>query len=365
LLETLDNVYFGNTVLQYLIFLAYIFGGIVLGKIFYWLSTSVIKVFVKKTKTEFDDILIGLLEKPVIVLIVLGGIYLGLAQMNFPSNVAKIINDIWFVLLVLNLSWVGINFIDAIILNYIRPMAKKSKSTLDDHLVPLISKTIKVVLWVMVILMFIDKFGIDISTLLTGVGLGGLAFALAAQDLLSNLFGGIAILTDKPFKIGHRIKLDGPEAWVDGWVTEIGLRTTRIRTLDGTQLVIPNSDIAKSVLENVSREKARKVKLTVGLEYSTPQEKMLEAEKLLAQIVKKNKATDDESIVSFTEFAESSLNILLIYWIKDLDNILQTKNEINLAIKEAFEKAGISMAFPTRTVHMITETKPKKASKKK
>ncbi|HHE36474.1 MAG TPA: mechanosensitive ion channel family protein [Candidatus Woesearchaeota archaeon] len=354
----LENTLWGNTYYQYLILVVSIILGVVLGKAFYWVSTKFIKVFTSKTKTKLDDIIIENLEKPVIFLIILGGIYYGVNQLAFSEKAHAFLNNVFLVLITLSITWVIINLIDSFIEFYLKPMAARTKSDLDDHLIPIIRRLIKIILWVFVLIMLIKKFGIDISALLTGVGLGGLAFALAAKDMLSNFFGGIAILTDKPFKIGDRIKVGGN----DGWVREIGLRTTRIETLDGTQLVIPNSQIADTVVENVSRERARKVKITLGLEYSTPQKKMLEAQKILRDIIKKNKRTDDECVVSFTEFADSSLNVLLIYWIKDLKKILETKNEINLAIKERFEKAGINMAFPTRTIHLFGENKPSKES---
>ncbi|MBU1198584.1 MAG: mechanosensitive ion channel family protein [Nanoarchaeota archaeon] len=353
----LENILWGNTYSQYLILIISIILAIVIGKIFYWLSTRFIKVFTVKTKTKLDDIIIGLLEKPVVFLIIWAGLYYGLNQLTLAVKAQSTINNILMVLLALNITWLVVNLIDAFIVNYLKPKAEKTKSDLDDHLLPIIRTLVKIVIWIIVLVMMIKNFGYDVSALLTGVGLGGLAFALAAKDLLSNMFGGVAILTDKPFKIGDRVKIGSN----DGWVTQIGLRTTRIKTLDGTQLVIPNSEIANGVLENISREKARKVKLNIGVVYGTPQKKMLEAEKILKDVVKKNKSTDDDSVVSFNEFGEFSLNILLIYWIKDLNKILETKHEVNLAIKDRFEKANISMAFPTRTLHVINE----KSSRKK
>ncbi|KYK26878.1 hypothetical protein AYK26_07080 [Euryarchaeota archaeon SM23-78] len=351
----------GNTYQQYLILIAYILLGITVGKVFYWLSTKIIKVFTSKTKTKLDDIIIENMEKPVVFLIVLAGFYFGFGQLNLSVAAGNFVNQVFVVLFVLSVTWVVINLIDSFIKFYLKPMAAKTKSDLDDQLIPIVRKGIKIVLWIIVLIMLIKKFGIDVSALLTGVGLGGLAFALAAKDMLANLFGGIAILTDKPFKLGDRIKVGDN----DGFITEIGLRTTRMRTFDGTQIVIPNSVIADSVLENISREKARRMKITIGVEYSTPQKKMLEAEKILKDIIKKNKKTEDDSLITFNEFGDSALQIMIIYWIKDLDNILAAKHEVNLAIKERFEKAGISMAFPTRTVHLINEKASKPRKKKK
>jgi MscS family membrane protein len=212
----------------------------------------------------------------------------------------------------------------------------------------LAKRFVNFIFYIIAIVMILRAMGFEVTGLLAGLGIGGLAFALAAKDMLANLFGGVTILSDKPFKLGDRIKVAG----YDGWVKEIGLRSTRIMTLDGFLMIIPNSMVANSAIENVSEEDKRKVVMTIGVEYSTTQAKMKKAKEIIERVVKKNKDTDDKALVSFTEFADSSLNFLVIYWIKNLDDILGAKHNINMEIKKEFEKAKISMAFPTRTVHL-------------
>jgi len=351
----LDTILWGNTYLQYLIFFISIIVGIAAGKVFYLISSKVIKLFTAKTKGKFDNILIQVLEKPLIFIIFLAAFNFGFSQLTLSAGIESASKNIFTVLYALNICWIIINFVDAIIINYIKPMAERSNSDVDDHVLPIIRKLVKVIFWAIVIIMIIRNFGFDVSALLTGVGLGGLAFALAAQELLSNLFGGLAILTDKPFRIKDRIRVGANE----GWVREIGLRTTRMETLDGTQLIIPNAEIAKSVIENVSKEKARKVKLNIGIEYGTSQKKIIEAEKIVHDVVAKHKLTEDESIAALSEFGDSALIISIIYWVKEanVDKLMEIKNDINLAIKDKFEKAGISIAFPTRTVHLVQNKK--------
>ena len=353
-----DIILWNNTYLQYLIFLISIIVGIAGGKVFYFISTRIIKIFTAKTKGKFDNILIQVLEKPVIFIIILAAFNFGFSQLTLSLGIESASRHVFTVLYTLNMCWIIINFIDAIIINYIKPLAEKSSSDIDDHILPIIRRLVKVLFWAIVIIMIIKNFGFDVSALLTGVGLGGLAFALAAQELLSNFFGGLAILTDKPFRIRDRIRIGTNE----GWVREIGLRTTRIETLDGTQLIIPNAQIAKSEIENVSREKARKVRLNIGVEHSTSQKKIVEAQKIVSEVVAKHPLTEDESIAALSEFGDSSLIISIIYWVKEanVNKLMEIKNDINLAIKERFEKAGISMAFPTRTVHLVQEKKKRK-----
>ncbi len=348
MIEIFNLTYFGNTLLQYLIFFGITIGSIIIGKLFFFISKTIIRVKAEKTKTQLDDILVNVLEKPLVVLVFILGFSFAVNTLSLgPKGIDFFANTI-SILWTIDIAWIVITFVDALILNYIQPITAKTKSDLDDALVPLIRKLVKTVLIIIAAIIVIDRFGYNVSSLLAGLGIGGLAFALAAKDMLANLFGGFAIITDKPFKLGDRIKVEGH----DGWVREIGLRTTKVETLDGFLMIVPNSKIADSILENVSKEKARKVKMTIGVEYATSSKKMEQAKKILKDIIKKNTLTKDESIVGFSEFADSSLNILTIYWIKDLNNIITIKDQINTEIKKQFEKAKIEMAFPSRTIYL-------------
>jgi len=345
----LDTSWLGNTWLQYIEFLGAILIGVLLGKVFYWVSKNIIKGLTRRTKTRLDDLLIHAVERPIIFLLFVIGFYTGSRFLTLSDGGRNIFNNITTLLVTVNVAWFIMNILDALIVNYLKPATEKTKTDLDDTLIPIIRKALKVVIVVITFVMIIDNFGYDVTSLVAGVGLGGLAFALAAQDLLSNLFGGIAILTDKPFKLGDRIRLDEKR---DGWIREIGLRTTRMETLDGTMIVIPNSKIADSILENVSKEQARKVKMTLGVTYDTSNKKLERAKQIIQEVIKENPDTKDESLVSFINFGDSALEILVIYWIKNFDNILGARDRVNTEIKKRFEKAKIEFAYPTQTVYV-------------
>ncbi|MBC8500634.1 MAG: mechanosensitive ion channel family protein [Nanoarchaeota archaeon] len=348
MIPILDNVYFGNTIFDYLIFFAIIVGSLIVGRAVFYISKRVLRKKAEISKTKIDDILVEAMEKPLVFLIFIIGFIIALKTLNLSPSISKIFSNIVQIILTINIFWFVIYFVDALLIHYITPLASKTKSELDDALLPVVRRLVKVTLIVIAVIIIIDNFGYDVTSLIAGLGIGGLAFALAAKDMLANLFGGMSILTDKPFKLGDRIKIED----YDGWVREIGLRTTKMETLDGFQLIVPNAKIADTILQNVSREKSRKVKATIGVEYDTPMRKMEEAKKILEDVVLKNKDTENRSIVSFKEFGDSSLNFLVIYWIKNLDNILNAKHNINMEIKKRFEKAKIEMAFPTRTVYL-------------
>ncbi len=339
---------FGNGLIDYAIFFAIIIISMIIGRIIFFTSKNLLRRKAEKTKSKFDDVLVEVMEKPLVFLIFIIGLIIALKTLTLSSTINQFFANTIKILLTIDIAWFLIFFVDAIIVQYISPIASKTKSELDDVMLPLIRKIVKITLIIFAGVIIIDNFGYDVTSLVAGLGIGGLAFALAAQDMLANLFGGLSIITDKPFNIGDRIKIEN----YDGWVRKIGIRTTRVETIDGFQLIVPNSKISNSILENVSREKSRKVRLSIGLEYSTSIKKMKEAKKILENVILKNSDTENRSIVSFTEFGDSSLNFLVIYWIENLESILTAKNNVNMDIKKRFEKAKIEMAFPTRTVYL-------------
>jgi len=337
----------GNNIVQLGLFLLIIFLSLVAVKIMYVLFKKIFKAVTKKTKTMLDDILVEALESPVIFAMFLGGIYFGRGVLTLSETMLVRYNIFLSSFVIINITWFVVRIVDALMLNYFHPKAK-SKVKIDQTLYPLIKKLVNFAILAIAFIVLIQDWGYNVSSLVAGLGIGGLAFALAAQDVLSNMFGGAALVTDKPFKIGDRIVVSGK----DGFVKEIGIRTTILETFDGTHVVIPNKNIADSVLENISRERARRVKLILGVEYATSTEKLEEAKKVLAEIVKENEKTDDKSLIHFTNFGSSSLDIQVIYWIKDLDNILTVKDEINFKIKAKFEEIKVEFAFPSQTVYL-------------
>ncbi len=348
-MDFLYNIYLGNELWRYLIFCAFIIGGVLIGRIIHWISSTIMKAKAEKTESKVDDIIVGLIEKPFVFLLVIGGIFFGSKFLNVSAGFSLFISNVISILLILDIAWFIVFILEAILTHYITPLTEKSKTTMDDALMPILKKVVRFIIFFIALIVIIDRFGYDVTSLVAGLGIGGLAFAFAAKDLLANLFGGAAIFTDKPFKLGDRIKVGDN----DGFVREIGLRTTRIETFGGTQIIIPNSQVADSVIENISKERMRRVKITVGVTYDTNYKNMQKAKKILEEAIISVKDTDDKSLVNFMEFADSSLNFNIIYWVKNLDNILGAQHNVNMEIKKRFDKAKIDMAFPTRTVYVM------------
>lgn len=345
----LDATYYGNTVGKYLVALAIIIGGIIAGKIAYWLVGNVIKAFTKKTKTNLDDIIVNSLNNPVVFFIFYLSFNYAYRMLYLSARAETICKNISFILFAINVAWFVMNLVDALIKEYFVRIAEKTKSDLDNQLLPVIRTIVKILIIVIATISILDNMGFDIASLLAGLGIGGLAFALAAQDTLKNFFGGVAVFTDKPFKVGDRIKLDDSR---NGFVREIGVRSTKLETFDGTYIVVPNSLISNTILENISKEKARRIRMILNIEYGTSSEKLEKAINIVKEIIKKNKDTDDTSVVTFDNFGNSSLDVQVIYWIKDLNKISEVKNDINFEIKRKFDRDKINFAFPSSTVYL-------------
>ncbi|MBI4454223.1 mechanosensitive ion channel [Candidatus Woesearchaeota archaeon] len=351
--EILDYSILGNSIWQYLLFVGTIVFTYIIGKILNYIIKTIILSFTRKTKTKLDDLIIDAVSPPIIFFISLLGFYIGYSLLNLSEKVIKFFSGLTDILVIIGMSWLVIRFLDSIIENYFVPYTAKTKSDLDDQLVPILRTLSKIIVIIIAGLMILNKLGYNINSILAGLGLGGLAFALAAKDILANLFGGVAVFTSQPFKIGDRIKVDGH----DGHVQTIEIRTTTIKTLDGTHVIIPNSKFSEQIIENITREPARKIAFTIGLTYNTPPQKIQRAIEIIKEIIAKhNHTVKKEIIVFFDDFGNFSLNIKVIYFIDYKGNaeiVFKTKNEINNEILTRLNKEKFNFAFPTQTIELL------------
>jgi MscS family membrane protein len=365
IMKFLETIYYGNTILDYSIVFGIILGAIIVGKILFILSKKVLKKITAKTISNLDDIILDKVEEPVVFGLVLGASMYAFNLLNYTpselsiedleagltvpySHIKQFINHLFGFLLVINITWLIARLLEALIEEYIVPYTEKTESDLDDQLLPIFRKGLKVIIWMLGIIVGLNNAGYDVGAVIAGLGIGGLAFALAAQDTVKNFFGGIMIFADKPFKIGDRIQIGD----IDGIIKEIGLRSTRVVTLAGRVVTVPNSMFSDNAIENVDLEPSRKIMLNLGLTYDMNAEQMEQAMNILRQIAKDNsKFVEDDISVGFNAFGDFSLGILFIYFIKKDADILNTQTQINLAILKQFNQAGLEMAFPTQTIY--------------
>lgn len=347
--DLLTQTYYGNTLQSWFLALTIIVLSAVLGKVIYWVFSKFVRIFTNKTKTNLDDIIVDMVEEPAVFIVVVLGVWFALKSLTLSETISTIVSNSYQVIIALLVGWLLSRLFDALYREYMIPLAEKTENDLDDQLMPIISKGIKLIIWVMAIIIGLNNAGYDVAALIAGLGIGGLALAMAAKDTVSNIFGGFTIFADQPFKINDRIKIAG----YDGTVTEIGVRSTRLKTLEGRVVTMPNSKFADAPVENISWEPSRKVKLTLGLTYDTTPEKMQLAMDLLTQVSEENKQTEENIAIGFTEFGDFSMNIAFIYYICKGESIMATQSAINMEILKKFNAAGLEFAFPTQTLYNV------------
>lgn len=337
---------FGNPLKEWAIALAIVVGSVVLAKLLYLLFGRLFRGIASRTSNRLDDILIDMLEEPVVFAVIIIGMWWGYDHLSFGESFQLWAQRIFQVLIAINITWFIARVVDAVISEYLIPYAERSKGSMDQ-IMPVVRKSLKAIVWSLGVVLALNNAGYDVGALLAGVGIGGLAMAMAAKDFVANIFGGITVLIDKPFTVGDRILISG----MDGTVKEVGIRTTRLQTAAGRMVTIPNHKFTDSAVENISVEPARKVVQTFGLTYDTSPVKMEEASAILHAIADDHRDTDDGTQVWFSGFGDSSLDLTLVYYITKGAPIGGIQGDINMEVLKQFNAAGLEFAFPTQTVH--------------
>ncbi len=237
----------------------------------------------------------------------------------------------------------------------LRTRVHATETPTDDALVPLLDRALKFLIVLAGLLLALQNLGLNITTLLAGVSIGGVAVAFAAQDTIKNLFGSVVIFVDKPFRIGDWIMVDGK----DGIVEEIGFRSTRLRTFANSVLILPNGRMADLTIDNMGLRRIRRYNTTLGLQYDTPPEKIEAFVTGLRQVILEHPETvkdADKMLVYFHGIDASSVNILMnIYFeVPDLPSELRAREELNLSLLRLASELGVEFAFPARSVNLAT-----------
>lgn len=344
-----SKTFYNNSISEWLISFAVIILTVLIAKIVYRLFSTIVRKFTNKSKNRLDDIIIDMIEEPLVFAIICGGIWLGLRMLTFPPGFDAFIGHAFQFLIIICVGWLAARLFDALLEEYIVPLSKSSDSGLAEQLLPILRKSIKTTIWALAIIIGLNNAGYNVGAVLAGLGIGGLALAMAAKDTVANVFGGFTIFTDQPFRINERVKVSG----YDGNVREIGIRSTRLETLEGRLVTIPNSKFASSAVENVSREPSRKVIVDLGMTYDTTPDQMEQAMTFLRDIVDKNENTEEERTVFFNTFGDFAMNVRTIYYIVKGRNIADTQTQINMAILRTFNENNLEFAFPTQTLYNI------------
>lgn len=347
-MDFFDRILLGNSIKDWATAIGIVIVTYIVTKIVYWFTSNIIKKFTAKTKTNLDDVLIDKLEKPIQYSILILGYWIAIHRLTIENtSLLSCLEGIAHLSIVLTLTSIASKIFDALVKEVVMPLVEKTEGGEGNYILPVLSKAVNGAIWSFGIIIGLDNIGFDITAMIAGLGIGGLALALAAQDSVKNIFAGVMIFLDKPFKLKDRIQIEG----FDGVVEEVGLRSTRIRTLDGRIVTIPNSTFTDNSVINVTSQPALKVVLNLGLTYDTDAADMQKAVDVLRQIVSDNAAIlEEECSAGFKDFGDFSLGILFIYYVKPNAHWLDSQNEISKEVLKRFTEAKLDFAFPTQTL---------------
>lgn len=311
-------------------------------KIAYFIFKRPLRKLVLKTKSKKDDDLIDVIEEPLVFFVLILGFYWGGMSLGLQESQLEIYNNILKVLIVFNVAYLIVRLFDLFVIFYIRPFTDKSESKLDDQLIPIIRKIFKLIIAIIAFIVILDNFGIDVFSLVAGLGIGGIALAIAAKDTLANILGSLNIFADRPFQVDDMVKVEN----YIGYVKEVGLRSTKIETLDGTDVIIPNANLANLTIENLTKRGSIKKDINIDFYYDISHKKLEKAVDIIKKVMEKNKKFLDGYYVGFNEFGEFGLRVRVMHWIKykgDFGKYLDNKSNIYFEIKKELDKAKIKM----------------------
>lgn len=344
-MDLMQIVYMGSTLQNWLISFCILL-------IVFALLITIKKLVIRKlsklaaaTETQIDDLLVETLKKTKFFFLLVASAYLA----SYAITLKPSIDVLWqkAVILILILQgglWASAGISFALRQTIEKRMERDLSSTTTITFLGFVARLL---LWIIVLLLILDNMGVNITGLVTGLGIGGIAVALAVQNILGDLFASLSIVLDKPFVIGDFVVVDS----LSGTIEHIGLKTTRIRSLGGEQLVFSNNDLLKSRIRNYKRMSERRIVFSFGVVYQTPLEKMKAIKEIVSDIIK-NEENARLDRVHFKEYGDSSLNFEVVYFVNNADyNIyMDVQEAINLEIFRRFQQEGIEFAYPTRTL---------------
>jgi len=351
--EWMNNQVLGITIGQYATALGIVLVAYIAKKLFAYLFIKVILPLAQKTKRELDDRFFACLQKPAEFLIFLIGLFIAVEVLQLPAepfDLGKLATTLLKALVIFDIAWFLFNLVDMVD-HYLSKWAESTESALDDHLAPLLRKSLRIFIVIMAFLMAIQTFGYPVTGIIASLGIGGLAFALAAKDTVSNIFGSLMIIFDRPFHVGDWIKAGD----LEGTVEEVGFRSTKIRTFAKTLIAVPNNIIANTAIDNYSRMPKRRIRLTVGVSYDATPKQMREAVSRIRELLKTHPAIDqDFFLVNFTDFGASSLDIMVYCFTTTTvwGEYLDAREDVCLKIMDTLAELGLEIAFPSTTVYL-------------
>ncbi len=317
-------------------------------KLFTSVFVTIATKFTQKTKNTYDDRILESIIEPIKFIFIAIGLYFSMNYLGITNYfIDGILKSSW----IFSIFWMGYNIVTSLE-GTLEIFSKKIGAELHHEIAIFLRKALRIMIISIGLVSILQVWDINISAFLTSLGLGGLAFALAAKDTAANLFGGITILADKALKIGDWIKVEK----VEGIVEEIGLRTTKVRTFEQSLITLPNQILANTPVENFSRRGIRRIKFRVGLTYSTSSDTMKNIVADITNMLKKHQdiSQDATMLVRFDKFEDSSLSIFIYTFTStaNWDRYLEIKEDVNIKVMKIVENYNADFAFPSQTLYI-------------
>lgn len=353
--ELLAKTYFNNTVQEYLIAAVIIIGGMIILRIFKRVLIKRMYAWSKRTATQFDDVITHGLDRFGLPLMNFVIIYWGLNYLTLSTNAARILEIAVGVVVTFFILRLISTIIEVILHRHVRKQegGEEKVKQLGGLLI-----IFNIIIWLVGTLALVQNLGYDVTTIIAGLGIGGIAIALAAQNILGDLFNYFVIFFDRPFEVGDFIVVDDKK----GTVEYIGIKTTRLKSLSGEQLILSNSDLTKSRLHNFKRMDRRRILFSFGIVYDVTPDQLRDIPALIKKIIEEQKnVTFDRA--HFLSYGSFSLDFEVVYFVEnpDYNFYMDIQQNINIRIYEEFRKRGIEFAYPTQTViskDLVSKSQP-------
>ncbi|MBU1091657.1 mechanosensitive ion channel family protein [Patescibacteria group bacterium] len=340
----IQQIYWGNSVEEYFLALGVLAVIFLFFAIFQKVILRRLRKLTETTRTDIDDEIIKIIESVKPPFYSFLAFYLALKTLFLNDFLSKVVNVVLIV-------WFAYQVITAvqILINYVARKRIAEEDGQSRTAIGVVSMVVKISLWTVALLTILSNLGVNITSLVAGLGIGGIAVAMALQNILGDLFASFAIYFDKPFVVGDFIATDK----VKGTVEKIGIKTTRIRAPQGEEIVVSNNELTSARIQNFKKLEERKVTFTLGVVYNTPSEKLKRIPNIIKEIVESvGLARFDRT--HFVKFDDFALSFDVAYFVESAEYsiYLDINQEICLKVKEAFEEERIGMAYPTQTIHL-------------
>ena len=350
-MDILSNTWLENSIREYLIAFTITLFSTALILIIRKLTIVRLQPLVENTNTQLDDLATNIIRNTRSWFIIGLSLYFGIQYLKLTESLHDIIGSIIFLIVLIQISVWSNQLINFILHQYTLKTIESNPNT--NSSVSIIKIACRTILWTVLILLALDNLGIEITGLITGLGIGGIAVALAVQNILSDILAYLSIMLDRPFAIGDFIVVGE----FTGLVENIGIKTTRLRSLSGELVIFSNNDLLNSRMRNFKDRQQRRILFQVGVKYDTDTDLLSSIPKIIEEIINKQENIEFDR-AHLTEFGPFSINFEIVYYVTTADYMvyMDAQHKVNLEIIKAFENHQIEFAFPTQTLHVYSET---------